>query len=151
MFIYICIYIRNHYLTSKHGTEVVTAGSQDDAMSWEICALHSQGDVAEGVALAKWVHCVEDGLGVGIGHDVLRCHAALRSSQGCQSTQGVWNREASLLWHGRNNIWSTLISSSVHRLCVWRSTKRLGRPIDPWPGLFDKNYINIYTLGRKKE
>lgn len=41
------------YLTSEHGTKVVTAGSQDDPVSWEICVLHPQSDITECVALAE--------------------------------------------------------------------------------------------------
>lgn len=71
-------------LTGEHCTEVVAAGRQDDPVSWEICALHPQCDVAECVALAERVHRIEDGLGMGVGHNVFGRHAALRISQGPQ-------------------------------------------------------------------
>lgn len=70
------------YLTGEHGTKVVTAGSQDNPVSREICVLHPQSYIAESVALAKRVHCIEDGFGVRIGHDVFGSHAVLRIFQG---------------------------------------------------------------------
>lgn len=84
------------YLAGEHGTEVVTAGGQDNPVSWKICVLHPQSDVAQRVALAKRVHCIEDGFGVRIGHDVFGSHAALTIARGSQATQGVCaNREKS--------------------------------------------------------
>lgn len=76
------------YLTGEHGTEVVTAGSQDNPVSRKICVLHPQGNVTECVALTKRVHGVKDGLSVRIGHDVFGSHDALRIT-GPQTTQGV--------------------------------------------------------------
>lgn len=97
------INIKTFYLTGEHGTEVVAAGSQDDSMSWEICALHPQSDVAQCVALAKWVHCIEDGFGMWIGHDVLGSHAALRISQRPQTTQGILKKADNHCWKETQN------------------------------------------------
>lgn len=77
------------YLTGEHGTEIVTAGSQDDPMCGKVCVLHPQSDVAERVTLAKRVHGIEDGFGVGVGHDVFGSHAALRIPQGPQTSTRV--------------------------------------------------------------
>lgn len=58
-------------------------------MRWEICVLHSQGDVTERVALAEGVHGIENRFGMGVGHNVFGSHAALRFSQGSQTTPGI--------------------------------------------------------------
>lgn len=52
------------YLTSEHGTEVIATGSQHNTVGGKICALHSQGDVTQRVALPQGVHGIQDGLGV---------------------------------------------------------------------------------------
>lgn len=62
------------YLTGEHGTEIITAGCQHDAVGWEICALHPQSDIAQRVAFSQGVHGIQDGFGMRIGHDVLRRH-----------------------------------------------------------------------------
>lgn len=77
------------YLTGEHCTKVVTAGSQDNPVSRKVCVLHPQGDITQCVALAQRVHGIENGFGVGIGHDVFGCHAALRITHGSQTTPGV--------------------------------------------------------------
>lgn len=58
-------------------------------MSWEICALHPESDVTEGVALAKQIHGIKDGFGMGISHYIFRGHSVLTSTCGSQTTQGV--------------------------------------------------------------
>lgn len=62
------------YLTSEHGTEVIATGSQYNTVGRKICALHSQCDVTQRVALPQGVHGIKDGLGMRIGHDVLGRH-----------------------------------------------------------------------------
>lgn len=82
------------YLTGEHGTKVVTAGSQDNPMSRKIRVLHPQRNVTECVALTERVHGVENGLGMGIGHDVFGSHDAFRMTRP-QTTQGVCNTKSS--------------------------------------------------------
>lgn len=64
------------YLTSEHGTEIITAGGQHNPMRREVFLLHSQGHITEGVALPEGVHGVEDGLSVSVCHYVFRGHNA---------------------------------------------------------------------------
>lgn len=77
------------YLTGEHGTKVVTAGSQDNPMSWKICVLHPQSDITESIALTKRVHSIEDGFGMRIGHDVFGSHAAFKVTGGSETTLGI--------------------------------------------------------------
>lgn len=54
-------------------------------MSWKICALHSESDVTERVALAKQIHGIQDGFGVRIRHYVFRSHSLLTIACGSQA------------------------------------------------------------------
>lgn len=43
----------------------------------KVSILHSQSDVTECVALTKCVHGIEDGFGMGVGHDVFGSHCTV--------------------------------------------------------------------------
>ncbi len=122
-------FVSIEYLTGEHGTKIVTAGSQDNPVSRKICVLHPQSDIAECVALAKRVHGIEDGLGMGIGHDVFGSHAALRISQGSQTTPGIWNRHTSHppLHHLHVQHLNHALSCGRVSICacMWDSNRRL--------------------------
>lgn len=46
-------------------------------MHRKVSILHSQSDVTECVALTKCVHGIEDGFGMGVGHDVFGSHCTV--------------------------------------------------------------------------
>lgn len=46
-------------------------------MHRKVSILHSQSDVTECVALTKCVHGIEDGFGMGVGHDVFGSHGTV--------------------------------------------------------------------------
>lgn len=65
-------------------------------MGRKICVLHSQGDVTQSVALPQGVHGIQDGLGMGIGHDVLGRHDN-RRRRGATLPQAVQD-DGSMMW-----------------------------------------------------
>lgn len=77
------------YLTSEHGTEIITAGSQHNPVGREVFLLYSQGHITEGVALPEGVHGVEDGLGMSICHYVFGGHNAAH--------QALWRKNKVIL------------------------------------------------------
>lgn len=72
------------HLARKHGAEVVATGSQHDAVGREVLLLHSEGHIAQRVALPEGVHRTEDGLRVSTCHDVFGGHDA--------SHQATWKK-----------------------------------------------------------
>lgn len=55
-------------------------------MSWKIGVLHPESDVTECVALAKQIHGIQDGFGMGISHDIFRSHSLRTIACGPQAT-----------------------------------------------------------------
>lgn len=88
------------YLTSEHGTEIVTASSQHNPMGREVFLLHPQCHITKGAALPEGVHWVEDGLGVSVCHYVFRGHNAAH--------QALWRKNRGILGqysYMKDHIW----------------------------------------------
>ena len=107
------------YLTGEHGTKVVTAGGQDDTVGWKVCVLQPQSDVAECVALAKSIHCIEDGFGMGVCHDVLGSHDVLKTGlhrsrkTGVQRTTSNTQKQSG----GKSHTGTCILLSVCMRVC----------------------------------
>lgn len=131
------------YLTSEHGTEIVTASSQHNPMGREVFLLHPQCHITKGAALPEGVHWVEDGLGVSVCHYVFRGHNAAH--------QALWRKNRGILGqysYMKDHIWRNEKMNTRWAVQIKELKKGLPSTQKPctehsWPWLHYHNLANF--------